>query len=288
MKYKLEVIRKLVGDIKENDLNYVDFYVRERFAIFIPSVGYCKYAISKNHIHPSYSFIIYFNNNTLAETNIVPREDEYVLEAISPNYPHQEESREQFSRYIAIFIDKNVYEKEFLNYRDKVDKYDIKAFTATKDILGYVKRFIYEYENEFINKDKVLVSIENIIINELIRASLDKDTNEILFSQNNIVEKTIQYMHQNYSRKISLATLANMCKMSKSSFMKTFKEETSYSPVDYLIKIRIDKSKKLLRDSSKSITEIALECGFSSLSHFSAYFLKKTGMSPKFYLSRYK
>lgn len=46
--------------ISESDLKYVDYYVSENFAIFIPSVGFCEYAIMPQHTHPAYSFILFF------------------------------------------------------------------------------------------------------------------------------------------------------------------------------------------------------------------------------------
>lgn len=76
--------------------------------------------------------------------------------------------------------------------------------------------------------------------------------------------------------------------MSESSLNKVFKEELLYSPIEYLINIRLDKAKKLLRSKSKSITEIALECGFSSLSHFSSCFTKANNISPRSYMDEYK
>ena len=56
----LESIQSLVGNITEENLKYVDSYVNQHLGIFIPSVGFCEYAISPDHTHPAYSFVFFF------------------------------------------------------------------------------------------------------------------------------------------------------------------------------------------------------------------------------------
>ena len=64
-KQDMESIQSLVGqDITEDNLKYVDVYVSDKLGVFIPSIGFCEYAIKPNHTHPSYSFIILFSNNS--------------------------------------------------------------------------------------------------------------------------------------------------------------------------------------------------------------------------------
>lgn len=97
------------------------------------------------------------------------------------------------------------------------------------------------------------------------------------------IEKILEYMHQNFGEKLSVNDLAKLANMSESHFIRIFKKETKVSPMDYLIKLRIDKAKKLLRNNTKLITEIAMECGFNSPSHFSTCFSRQMGITPKEY-----
>jgi AraC family transcriptional regulator len=64
----LKNIQKLVGNITEENLKYVDYYIDKHLGIFIPSVGFCEYAIKPQHTHPAYSFIVFFSE----EQSIVP------------------------------------------------------------------------------------------------------------------------------------------------------------------------------------------------------------------------
>ncbi|MGQ9491544.1 MAG: helix-turn-helix domain-containing protein [Anaerolineae bacterium] len=55
------------------------------------------------------------------------------------------------------------------------------------------------------------------------------------------------------------------------------------TPIAYLNRYRIQQAKQLLTNTHKTITEIALEVGFSSSSYFSRIFRRKTGMTPEAY-----
>jgi AraC-like DNA-binding protein len=63
-------------------------------------------------------------------------------------------------------------------------------------------------------------------------------------------------------------------------FRKIFKNYTGMAPGQYLIQLKIEKSKELLCDTSKSIKEIAYELKFDNNFYFSKQFKEKTGLTP--------
>jgi AraC-like DNA-binding protein len=69
-------------------------------------------------------------------------------------------------------------------------------------------------------------------------------------------------------------------------FGKVFNKETSVHYSEYLTELRIEKAKELLLLTSKNVTEIAYETGFSSQSYFSTVFKRKTGLTPKQYMNK--
>ncbi|WP_158543212.1 helix-turn-helix domain-containing protein [Dyella psychrodurans] len=79
---------------------------------------------------------------------------------------------------------------------------------------------------------------------------------------------------------ISLAELALECKLSVTHFARSFRRSTGVSPHQWLLARRVNKAKFLLVESDHSMAHIALECGFSSQSHFNAAFKQCTKMSP--------
>ena len=82
--------------------------------------------------------------------------------------------------------------------------------------------------------------------------------------------------------------LAELGNVSSTTFNRLFKRETNMTPAEYVIMIRIEKSKKLLRRNDYSITEIALKCGFNSSAHFSSSFHSFTQKTPTGYRQLYQ
>ncbi|WP_211596376.1 helix-turn-helix domain-containing protein [Paracoccus aestuariivivens] len=77
-----------------------------------------------------------------------------------------------------------------------------------------------------------------------------------------------------------IADLASACGLSVSYFTRAFKIATGMPPYKWMTKRRIDKAMDLLKGSSQSISEIALNCGFADQSHFTRVFTGAVGASP--------
>jgi AraC-like DNA-binding protein len=76
--------------------------------------------------------------------------------------------------------------------------------------------------------------------------------------------------------------------MSVSNFNRLFTKEVGLSPKNYLIDVRLNKAVKLLRRNDFTFLKTAEQCGFYSLSHFSAVFKKVHDMSPSEYREKYQ
>ena len=74
-----------------------------------------------------------------------------------------------------------------------------------------------------------------------------------------------------------------MFRMSKFHFLRTFKEITGVSPIEYRAQIRLEHAAELLSDSNMTVGEIALQLGFSSQGYFCDAFKKSFGESPSSY-----
>lgn len=136
-------IQKLVGDISESNLKYVDYCVSENFGIFIPSVGFCEYAIMPQHTHPAYSFVLFFSKEqSLRPVTIKILPEHYLVTAMTPGIPHEEKETDTFTRYMAIFISKKLYETIYSNYRPKPpEQYFWDQFLVGHEIMIYLKKF---------------------------------------------------------------------------------------------------------------------------------------------------
>jgi len=98
-----------------------------------------------------------------------------------------------------------------------------------------------------------------------------------------IIQRAISFINENYKNNLTLGTVANLVHLNASYFSSLFKKETSLSFSSYLNKVRIEKSKLLLKNYNESILSIALEVGFEDQSYFTKVFKSVTKMTPKEY-----
>lgn len=100
-----DTIQKLVGDASEEDLKYVDCFVAENLGIFVPSIGYCNFAITPKHIHPTYMFNLFVSEeHCIIEQKMDIPANHYLVSLLSPKIPHEEKKEDSFKRYYAILV----------------------------------------------------------------------------------------------------------------------------------------------------------------------------------------
>ncbi len=97
----------------------------------------------------------------------------------------------------------------------------------------------------------------------------------------NRVLRGIRFMEQNIrNTKISNSLLAEIAGMSVNAYARLFKEQTTYPPRKYLIRMRVEKACNLLHHSEHSIDQIASSCGFTDRYYFTRVFSKTMKASP--------
>jgi AraC family transcriptional regulator len=97
------------------------------------------------------------------------------------------------------------------------------------------------------------------------------------------LRRSMEFIHQNLQSNISLRDIASVANMSKYHFAKSFRNAIGIAPHSYLVKLRIERARKLLVSENLSIDEIAIRVGYSDKSHFVAQFLKIVGTTPHRY-----
>ena len=92
--------------------------------------------------------------------------------------------------------------------------------------------------------------------------------------------KLISALEQRFSEPWTLEQMAKLARLSRTSLLRVFRQATGKSPVDYLIGLRIEAAKRLLRQGELSMTDIALETGFGDSNYFARQFRLVTGRTP--------
>ena len=115
-------------------------------------------------------------------------------------------------------------------------------------------------------------------------ANLDLGTLKAWETENRIdpsetVKMVTSYLEENYSKDVSLLDLAKYVGMTTSYLCRLFKKEQNTTVNAYLTRVRIEKSKELLKTDA-AIADIAQMCGFSDQSYFTKVFRQTEGMTP--------
>lgn len=274
-----EIAQKLIGyDLLEDDLKYVDCYMHSKLGIFIPSIGPCNYANRPNHSHPAYMIIIVFSMDSMKlQPTIEIKENEYLAYIALPDIKHNDEVGLD---YYCILIDKEYFEEQYGLYSSEKLDFKYKEFAICSDILKALNTFAFEYSKNMKNSYITLDAQATIITHWIIRSILGENQDMRVISSNYRIARVEHYIEGHYGEDIKVNDLAKLVNMSVSSFNRIFKSETKVTPIEYLIQVRIEKSKILLRRKNISITEVATRCGFGSSAHFSTSFSKVLGVTP--------
>lgn len=278
----LEKIRRLVGDVTEEQLVYVDCAVTDMVGVFMPVAGQCKYAVQPEHSHPGWSFIVSFDN--CCATRI----GEKIINSVSsticimpPDIPHQELPSDTIARYIAVMIDRDFFDKQLSVYNVSANIFTTAQVCPTsRRLVDALKEFLTEYEEAAPGYEQLLSAISLTITHLIIRQFLDMSQTRGNAAYRMSVNRAIEYCNTHYGEKISVNDLAMVANCSVSHFSRIFREETSMSPADYLMHVRLDYAKRMLRTKEKTVTEIALACGFGSSSYFSQCFTREFKTAP--------
>lgn len=270
------LIKNLIGDATEFNISLYDYYVRDKFGVFIPILDSADEK-SVNHAHPSYEIIINFDMDS-------NKPKHYWATIISPNIIH---IKNQSMHCYSLFIEKEYFEKRFLMYAAEVPVFEGKKFEFCSDILKALNTFVFEYSKSMMNSHITLDAQTEIITHWLIRSIFGETLDMRAVSSDYSLARAQHYMEQHYMDNITVEKLANLGYMSKTSFNRRFKKEIGITPIEYLIEIRIKMAKLMLKRKENQMIDIAMRCGFGSSAHFSSCFQKHVGLTPSEYRDRY-
>lgn len=165
-----------------------------------------------------------------------------------------------------------------------------------ENLLRSIDEIIFHLIDEDISdREKYLEKIENsttIVHLERVCREYASDILKIYASkkenqENRPIRLVKQYMQEHLGDQISLEDMARLVYLSPVYLSTLFKKETGMTFTNYLIEVRIEQTKKLLKTTSLGIAEIARMVGYKDVKHFSKLFIKLVGIKPvkfrKFY-----
>lgn len=99
----------------------------------------------------------------------------------------------------------------------------------------------------------------------------------------NIIKKSLNYIQNNYTKKIYIEDLANEVNMNPQYFCRFFKKNIGKTPVDYINQYRIEQAVKIIKTEDKNISDICFEVGFDNFSYFIRKFKQYKNCTPNKY-----
>jgi AraC-type DNA-binding domain-containing proteins len=104
-----------------------------------------------------------------------------------------------------------------------------------------------------------------------------------LYEDRQLQRKMVSYIFSHFAERLTLEEIAASGRVSRSKCCLIFKKYLGESPIDFVNSYRLEKSCLELRNTTQSITEIALNCGFNHSSYFTKLFCRKYGCTPSEY-----
>jgi AraC-like DNA-binding protein len=101
------------------------------------------------------------------------------------------------------------------------------------------------------------------------------------------IEGIMKYINEFYRQQITLDELAAEFNVSKFHLSREFKKYTGYSPNEYVISVRINRAKELLRHTSRTIAEISQITGCGDVNHFIQLFKSRENVTPAVFRRRW-
>lgn len=203
-------------------------------------------------------------------------------------------------------IDANIFIVSFECKSKTINYFKDKLFTVPEELRFLLSSIMTEAKNTFVipdfnpNLDKLVLkdnpnvggaqiiknNLEELFI-KLVRVETSKPTSQEVFiskieDSDALEDEIIKMLEQNLYGNVTLDNISSSLHYGKTTVCKTFKKKTGKTIIGYYLEMKIEESKKLIREN-KSFSEIANALCFDSLPHFTKTFKRITTMTPREY-----
>lgn len=254
------------------------------------------------HFHPEYELVLNIKSNgTRIVGDSVELFDKYDMVLIAGNIPHcwnyykQNISLPENHGIVVNFkldsIGEALLSQHELSSLKKLfleaDRGVVFSEEDSKQAEKHLKQMV---ENKGIDKMIGLFNVLKILSSSGKRALLCSENYKLAFDErgNKRMSDVYTYIRENYFKAIPLGKIAKIAKMSPIAFSRYFKKNSGAGFVEYLTRVRTNKACYLLRETEYSVHDIAMECGFASISNFNKRFRKTEGKSPRDFRAQFR
>ena len=164
------------------------------------------------------------------------------------------------------------------------------TFHCTSELQQILWKLLIESEeNSYYTKTLMECYLQEALL--LLMQFYESISHKALFADNNsarndLLSEILSYMNKRITEPITIEDICHEFYISRSSLQALFKTHLNTSPKNYLLNIKLQKSKELIRQSQYTISETAYMLGFSSIHYFSRLFKKYFNTTPSAYAKK--
>jgi AraC-like DNA-binding protein len=254
------------------------------------------------HFHPEYELVLNIKSNgTRIVGDSVELFDRYDMVLIAGNIPHcfnyykQNNTLPENHGIVVNFKLESIGEAllsqhEMHSLKDLLCEADRGIAFSTEDSKKTEKYLVQMINNKGIDKMLDFFNILKILCSSDKRAYLCSENYKLAFDErgNKRMSDVYTYIRENYFKAIPLEKIAKVAKMSPFAFSRYFKKNCGAGFIEYLNRVRTNKACYLLRETEYAVHDIAMECGFASISNFNKQFRKSEGISPRDFRAQFR
>lgn len=254
------------------------------------------------HFHPEYEIVLHVKSNgTRIVGDSVELFDRYDMVLIGSNIPHcwnyykQDDSLPEKHGMMLHFRreslgDNLLSQHEMQCVNELLTEADRGIIFAVEDAKKAEVQLVQMIGSRGIDKMISFFSLLKLMCLSEKRSSLCSEDYKQAYDErgNKKMTDVYLYVRENYFKPVSLGQISKIVKMTPFTFSRFFKKNSGTGFVEYLNRVRTNKACYLLRETEYHIYDIAIECGFGSISNFNKQFKKCEGFSPRQYRAQFK
>ncbi len=259
-------------NLSKNIHGFVPLHWHDELQFVLVVKGCVSFTVNQSTYHIKENNGIFINSSCLHSAKPYNFEDsEYMCFDIAPNF-------------LAGASESIIHEKYMKPFLKSIPVITLSTLIPwqNKILHALINLFELYTKSEFgfeLTMYSILLNVWHLIIINTPNYITDIDTN--VFAEDQRIKEILSFIHENYRQKITLDDVAKAANISRSECCRFFKRMIKLTPFEYLISYRINQSILLLRKSNLSVTEIAYEVGFGSVSYYIEKFRKHTNYTPK-------
>lgn len=256
----------------------MDFHTHLYYEVFIFHGGECKYLIGNQMYELESGDIIVMDGRQLHKPILTGDPDNYDRSIVEFScdwiLPLLEYMDLAFLLKPFQLNHHTVYKTENNRQFVEIENYVQKLETITKSSLSIEER----------NKRLKIKLIDFLFLIWDLKPFKVKKTENLTDEKALYIQAVLDFIEENYRRKITLQEIADHVNLSKSYIVHLFKEQTGFTIMEYIMQYRLIQSMHLLNmNPEMPIKEVAYICGFESSAHYSRFFKENVGLPPKKY-----